>query len=86
MPRSQHAYKQISKAKFIKVYLILIFTVEVRPNAEGGLQKVKVKVRVNPNGVFSVVSASLVEKHVSKFLVIYEVICHGIGTKKTLRK
>ena len=42
----------------------------------------KVKVRVNPNGVFSVVSASLVEKHVSKFLVIYEVICHGIGTKK----
>jgi len=35
---------------------------EVRPNAEGGSQKVKVKVRVNPNGVFSVVSASLVEK------------------------
>lgn len=36
---------------------------EVRPNAEGGPQKVKVKVRVNPNGVFSVVSASQVEKH-----------------------
>jgi len=35
---------------------------EVKPNEEGGSQKVKVKVRVNPNGIFSVVSASLIEK------------------------
>merc|ERR1719187_2410410 len=36
---------------------------EVRPTAEGGNQKVKVKVRINPNGIFGVASASLVEKH-----------------------
>jgi len=36
---------------------------EVKPNAEGGNQKVKVKVRVNPNGIFGVASASLLEKH-----------------------
>jgi len=35
---------------------------EVRPAAEGGNQKVKVKVRVNPNGIFAVSSASLIEK------------------------
>ncbi|XP_023335188.1 heat shock 70 kDa protein 4 [Eurytemora carolleeae] len=35
---------------------------EVRPTAEGGPQKVKVKVRVNPNGVFNVSNASLIEK------------------------
>lgn len=35
---------------------------EVRPNAEGGPQKVKVKVRVNPNGIFNVSSASLIEQ------------------------
>merc|ERR1719312_750326 len=44
--------------KHIGVFEIL----EVRPNAEGGSQKVKVKVRVNPNGVFNVSSASLIEK------------------------
>merc|ERR1712061_430866 len=32
-------------------------------NAEGGSQKVKVKVRINPNGIFGVASANLVEKH-----------------------
>ena len=36
---------------------------EVQPTAEGGNQKVKVKVRINPNGIFGVASASLVEKH-----------------------
>merc|ERR1712176_251098 len=36
---------------------------DVRPNAEGGSQLVKVKVRINPNGVFGVASAQLVEKH-----------------------
>jgi len=36
---------------------------ELQPTAEGGNQKVKVKVRINPNGIFGVASASLVEKH-----------------------
>merc|ERR1711972_1147248 len=36
---------------------------DVKPTAEGGNQKVKVKVRINPNGIFGVASASLVEKH-----------------------
>jgi len=36
---------------------------DVKPTADGGNQKVKVKVRVNPNGIFGVSSASLVEKH-----------------------
>merc|ERR1711963_1289328 len=36
---------------------------EVQPTAEGGNQKVKVKVRINPTGIFGVASASLVEKH-----------------------
>ena len=36
---------------------------DVRPTPEGASQKVKVKVRINPNGVFGVSSASLVEKH-----------------------
>merc|ERR1712217_564410 len=36
---------------------------EVQPTAEGGNQKVKVKVRINPNGIFGVSSANLVEKH-----------------------
>merc|ERR1712106_725759 len=35
----------------------------VKPTADGGNQKVKVKVRVNPNGIFGVSSASLLEKH-----------------------
>merc|ERR1712018_952988 len=34
-----------------------------QPTAEGGNQKVKVKVRINHNGIFGVASASLVEKH-----------------------
>merc|ERR1719219_2109479 len=36
---------------------------DVTPTPEGGSQKVKVKVRVNPNGIFGMSSASLVEKH-----------------------
>ena len=36
---------------------------DVRPTGEGAHQKVKVKVRINPNGIFGVSSASLVEKH-----------------------
>jgi len=44
--------------KHIGVFEIM----EVRPNAEGGPQKVKVKVRINPNGVFLVSSASLIEQ------------------------
>merc|ERR1711892_1138163 len=36
---------------------------DVKPTADGGNQKVKVKVRVNPNGIFGVSSASLLEKH-----------------------
>ena len=36
---------------------------DIKPNAEGGSQKVKVKVRINPNGIFGVASANLVEKH-----------------------
>jgi len=44
--------------KHIGVFEIM----EVRPNAEGGPQKVKVKVRVNPNGIFNVSSASLIEQ------------------------
>jgi len=44
--------------KHIGVFEIM----EVRPNAEGGPQKVKVKVRINPNGIFNVSSASLIEQ------------------------
>jgi len=36
---------------------------DVKPTEDGGNQKVKVKVRVNPNGIFGVSSASLLEKH-----------------------
>ena len=36
---------------------------DVRPTEDGGSQKVKVKVRINPNGIFAVSSANLVEKH-----------------------
>ena len=36
---------------------------EVKPKEDGSNQKVKVKVRVNLNGVFTVASASLIEKH-----------------------
>merc|ERR1719245_2065524 len=36
---------------------------DVKPTDEGTSQKVKVKVRINPNGIFGVSSASLVEKH-----------------------
>merc|ERR1719411_2433945 len=36
---------------------------DVRPTEDGASQKVKVKVRVNPNGIFGVSSASLLEKH-----------------------
>merc|ERR1719347_1430028 len=36
---------------------------DVKPLADGGNQKVKVKVRINPNGIFGVSSANLVEKH-----------------------
>lgn len=36
---------------------------EVKPTSDGGNQKVKVKVRINPNGIFGVSSANLVEKH-----------------------
>ena len=36
---------------------------DVRPTSDGGNQKGKVKVRVNPNGIFGVSSASLLEKH-----------------------
>ncbi len=35
---------------------------EVKPMADGSNQKVKVKIRVNPNGIFTVASASIVEK------------------------
>ncbi len=35
---------------------------EVKPTEDGGNQKVKVKVRVNLNGIFTVASASVVEK------------------------
>ena len=35
---------------------------EVRPTAEGDNQKVKVKVRINPNGMFGVPSASRLER------------------------
>jgi Hsp70 protein len=34
----------------------------VKPTPEGGNQKIKIKVRVNPNGVFNVSSASMIEK------------------------
>merc|ERR550525_1133153 len=36
---------------------------DVKPTEDGASQKVKVKVRVNPNGIFGVSSASLLEKH-----------------------
>lgn len=36
---------------------------EVKPLEDGGNQKVKVKVRVNLNGIFTIASASLVEKY-----------------------
>merc|ERR1712038_678544 len=36
---------------------------DVRPTEDGASQKVEVKVRVNPNGIFGVSSASLLEKH-----------------------
>ena len=36
---------------------------EVKPLADGGNQKVKVKVRVNLHGIFVVSSANYVEKH-----------------------
>lgn len=35
---------------------------EVKPTPEGGNQKIKIKVRINPNGVFTVSSASMIEK------------------------
>lgn len=35
---------------------------EVKPTPEGGNQKIKVKVRINPNGVFNVSSACMLEK------------------------
>ena len=42
----------------------------VKPSAQGEVQKVKVKVRVNAHGVFQVVSATLMEKQqVWKFLL-----------------
>jgi len=36
---------------------------DVKPTEDGGNQKVKVKVRINPSGLFGVSSASLLEKH-----------------------
>ncbi|XP_011497950.1 PREDICTED: heat shock 70 kDa protein 4 isoform X2 [Ceratosolen solmsi marchali] len=41
-----------------------IFTIkDVKPNKEGESSKIKVKVRINLNGILTVASASLVEKH-----------------------
>ena len=34
---------------------------DVKPAEDGGSQKVKVKVRINPNGIFGVISASLLQ-------------------------
>jgi hypothetical protein len=34
----------------------------VKPTPDGGNQKIKIKVRINPNGVFNVSSASMIEK------------------------
>jgi len=55
---------------------------EVRPNAEGGNQKVKVKVRVNPNGVFNVSSASLIEKQEIEEEVPVEMEVEAPATKE----
>jgi hypothetical protein len=35
---------------------------EVKPTPEGGNQKIKLKVRINPSGVFNVSSAAMIEK------------------------
>lgn len=43
--------------------LVGVFTIKnVKPTAEGELSKVKVKVRINLNGILTIASASLVEK------------------------
>jgi hypothetical protein len=34
----------------------------VKPTPEGGNQKIKLKVRINPSGVFNVSSAAMIEK------------------------
>ena len=46
---------------FIGVFIIQ----NVKPNSEGESSKVRVKVRVNLNGIFTIDSASLVEKRES---------------------
>ena len=44
----------------------------VKPSAQGEVQKVEVKVRVNAHGVFEVVSATLMEKQqVKKFFIVF---------------
>lgn len=42
----------------------------VKPSATGEAQKVKVKVRLNPHGVFQIVSATLMEKLVRRLFFL----------------
>jgi len=59
----QVAGEYVSEVPYPGRHIGLFEVGEVRPTEEGGNQKVKVKVRINPNGVFGVSSASLLEKH-----------------------
>lgn len=60
---SQVSGEYVSDVPYPERHIGLFEVGDVRPTPEGASQKVKVKVRINPNGVFGVSSASLVEKH-----------------------
>merc|ERR1712173_164060 len=59
----QVAGEYVSDVPFPGRHIGLFEIGDVRPTADGGNQKVKVKMRINPNGIFGVSSANLVEKH-----------------------
>jgi len=59
----QVAGEYVSEVPYPERHIGVFEIGEVKPTAEGGNQKVKVKVRINPNGIFGVSSANLVEKH-----------------------
>jgi hypothetical protein len=44
------------------LFYSIVCTGEVKPTPEGGNQKIKLKVRINPSGVFNVSSAAMIEK------------------------
>merc|ERR1712130_947595 len=62
-PIFQVAGEYVSDVPYPVRHIGLFEIGDVKPTADGGNQKVKVKVRINPNGIFGVSSANLVEKH-----------------------